>query len=95
MINIKNFKNNFICNKKIIINKEKDQIKLDLRQCNELAFNQNYILSISLPNFEKLRVKQNGIFSYFNINKELKFVIPINFSDKQLSLKPIIRRNIK
>ena len=95
MINIKNFKNNFICNKKIIINKEKDQIKLDLRQCNELAFNQNYILSISLPNFEKLRVKQNGIFSYFNINKELKFVIPINFNDKQLSLKPIIRRNIK
>ena len=89
MINIKNFKNNLVCDKNIIINKKIDQIKLDLKQCNELTFNQNYILSISLPNFEKIEVKNNSLISYFKINKELKFIVPIKFKGNQISIKPI------
>ena len=92
IINIKNFKNNLVCDKKIIINKKIDQIKLDLKQCNELTLNQNYILSISLPNFEKIEVKNNSLISYFKINQELKFIVPIKFKGNQISIKPIIGR---
>ncbi len=89
MVQIRNFKDELICSKKIFIKIKKDHLLLDLRNCRKLVSKENYSLIVSLPNFEKLRVNQNDVISYFNINKELKFVIPINFSNKKLSLKPV------
>ena len=91
MIYVSDSKTKFLCQKEIKINKEENHLSLNFMRCPVLDKPKLSFLTLSLPNFEEIEVKQGNIKSRYKINKELLFKIPIQTLNKKITIKPIIK----